>query len=216
MPRIGIVPDTKPKMTDAELMNLLNSKGIEVNLTEHPLWIIGVRGYYLSTMGDPTKEDRGIYDDAIFIYSEPVFRSFNANTNPANYSDKNFRKEGKGYEKGKKGIATLQTGLWLVHKFADHVPQSGAEPYLALCQRGRSVSVIRDGFDGKDYPDEGEFGINIHRGGYNKVSSLGCQTIYPDQWGGADGFVTVAKNLAIDFFGDTWKKVYIPYALIES
>lgn len=214
MATTGIVPHTKPQMSKEELLSFIRESGSSIDTQKHPLWIIGIRGYYLNTMGEAGKDDRGIYDDALFIYSEPVFRSFNANTNPANYANASFRREGSGFG-GNKGFATLNTGLWIVYKFDNHVPQSGGEPYLALCQRGRPVKVTRDGYNGNDYPDEGQFGINIHRGGYTKVSSVGCQTIHPDQWDGSSGFITVAKTLAVDFFEDQWRHTYIPYLLID-
>lgn len=77
------------------------------------------------------------------------------------------------------------------------------------------MTVIRDGVGAKDYACNGLYGINIHKGGYSQTSSEGCQTIYPEQWAGSNGFITVAKQLAEDYFGDRWEEVLIPYVLVE-
>jgi lysozyme len=109
---------------------------------------------------------------------------------------------GKGRSKG---IASLDAGLWYVHKFDLHDGR-----YLALCQRLGQVTVTRDGKP--PYPDTGMFGINIHKGGYNTTSSLGCQTIHPDQW---PAFIELAADQAQRWHGARWKDVVIPYVLLE-
>ncbi len=74
-----------------------------------------------------------------------------------------------------KGMATLEPGLWTF------IPGLHRGKYLALRQHG-TFRVMRDGRP-HDYEDIGDgFGINIHRGGFNGTSSLGCQTIVPEQW----------------------------------
>jgi hypothetical protein len=92
--------------------------------------------------------------------------------------------------------------LWRVHKLDLH-----AGKYLALCQRAGEVTVIRDGIDG-DYIDKGNFGINIHKGGYDRVSSTGCQTIYPDQW--PSFIATVQEQMKRN------KMKVMPYLLIDE
>ncbi len=81
---------------------------------------------------------------------------------------------------------------------------------MALCQRAGNVTVTRDG--NPPYKDTGSFGINIHKGGPNSTSSIGCQTIHPSQW---DSFIAVAQDQVRRYFGQAWKRQIVPYILIE-
>ncbi len=193
------VPNDTPRLSSTDLRMMISH--YEIDRTKHPVIVIGIRGYYLNTMGTVAKNDRNIYDDALFIDSPNVTASFNANTDPS------FFRKGKG--KGStKGMATLKPGLYMAHKFGLH-----NNKYLALVQRLGPVTVNRDG--DPDYEDTGtDFGINIHKGNYNhSTGSEGCQTIYPAQW---DSFINLAKDQAVRFFGKQWDKVVVPYVLIEK
>ena len=192
------VPNDRPRLSSTDLRMMISH--YEIDRTKHPVIVIGIRGYYLNTMGTVAKNDRNIYDDALFIDSPTVTASYNANTDPTFFR----RGTGKG---SSKGMATLKPGLWMAHKFGLH-----NNKYLALVQRLGAVTVIRDG--NPDYDDMGtDFGINIHRGSYNSTGSEGCQTIYPAQW---PSFITLAKDQAVRYFGTQWNKVVIPYVLIEK
>jgi hypothetical protein len=153
-------PQQKPDVT----ARILREHGVD---PEKHVAVLGVRGYYKQSMGDPTKNDRKLYDDAIFINSPRLHLSFNANVDPGA-----FRK-GYGKAESTKGIANLKAGNWK-YRLGLHKGD-----YLAGVQAAQVV-VIRDGEP--DYEDAGWFGINIHCGGITKVSSTGCQTITPDQW----------------------------------
>lgn len=191
-----MVPETKPRLSSTELRNKIAP--FKINRTLYPVLVIGIRGYYLNTMGAPGVNDRGIYDDAIFIETPSVTAAYNGNTDPSTYR--------KGVGRGvAKGIAVLKPGVWYVHKFDLHNGK-----YLALCQRLGEVIVTRDG--DPPYEDKGMFGINIHRGSYNSTSSLGCQTIHPSQW---DSFINLTVDQAKRYFGDKWNKSVIPYILLE-
>lgn len=194
----GIMAAKRPAMTREELLALIAPHGLD--RVKHPLIVVGIRGYYRNTMGAPNVNDRGIYDDAIFLDSADGFVSFNGNTDPSRY------RPGYGTAESTKGIASLNPGAWFVHRFDLHKGE-----YLALCQRLGKVTVTRDGINGP-YPDTGSFGINIHRGSYNGTSSLGCQTLHPDQWG---GFISLAENLARRYHGEKWKSTVIPYVLLD-
>lgn len=179
------VPNSRPGMKREVLEELI--KPFNIDREKYPLLVVGIRGYYLNSLGDEGKNDRGIYDDAIFLMTKNFFLSFNANTDPSVYRD---------------GIATLKPGFWPVYRFDLHRGQ-----YLALCQRAGEVTVYRDDEDN----ETGEFGINIHKGSYNSTSSLGCQTIYPDQW---EDFIDTAVGLAEKIWGNTWKRHTVGYLLL--
>jgi hypothetical protein len=202
------IPISRPRLTRTALIKRLADHTLANEIDpDKELIIVGIRGYYKKTMGDPTKNDRGIYDDALFILSPKGCVAFNGNTDPAEY------RPGFGSDDKTKGIASLAPGVWRVYKFADHKPADRKRsPYPAICQRAGKVTVWRDSEDGA-YEDTGNFGINIHKGGINRVSSVGCQTVPPDQW---DEFYDQAMKLAKSIHGESnWKTAVYPYVLIE-
>lgn len=193
-----ICPNNVPQMSRERIEELI--KPFNVDRQKYPILIVGIRGYYLNTMGEIGKNDRGIYDDAIFIHTTQIFRSYNANTDPSRY------RKGNGKSQNTKGMARLNAGIWYAHNLGNHKGQ-----YLALVQDSGEVTVTRDG--NPDYLDKGDFGINIHRGAYLGTSSLGCQTIFPDQW---KDFIKNVEQQAIKLFGAQKNSRVIPYILIEN
>ncbi|MBK7885110.1 MAG: hypothetical protein IPJ81_15995 [Chitinophagaceae bacterium] len=180
------IPKNKPQIRKEDL--LLKLKALHPDFVLPDFFVLGIRGYYKITMGDPTKNDRKIYDDAIFLIGKNEFFAYNGNTDPAAF---------------RQGIATLKPGIWPAYTFSLH-----KGTYLALCQRGGMVTVFRDGQE----EDTGYFGINIHMGGINSTSSEGCQTIPKPQW---PDFIKNAQLLAAKYYGKDWKKKVYTYTLIE-
>ena len=196
-------PAARPKMSRSELMSHVLSQTADRTLLHAPLLIVGVRGYYRDTMGAKGRNDRAIYDDALFVVSDDAFVAFNGNTDPGGY------RKGKGFGAGK-GMASLNPGVWKAYRLDMH--KRGAKgQHEALCQRAAPVTVTRDG--NPPYPDTGMFGINIHRGGWNSTSSAGCQTIPPDQW---PAFIATVTDQAKRLFGAAWRQEVIPYVLLEG
>ena len=193
--RRGSKPKARPRLTRAKLLAKL--KKFDIDFDKYPLVIVGIRGYYLNSMGAVGRNDRGIYDDALFILGKNTFAPFNGNVDPSSYRAKTSRR---------KGMATLKKGIYYAHRFDNH--RTSRSNYPAICQRAGNVIVHRDG-DKKLH--KGMFGINIHRGGRSTTSSAGCQTIHPDQW---DGFYQLSKSIAKRHFGKDWKKRIIPYVLL--
>lgn len=124
--------------------------------------VLGIRGYFRDSMGRKGENDRGIYDDAFIIAFHDRCVNFNGNTDPSGY---------------KIGIATLIKGVWRFIAGKHKLDQPHPRGYAAFRQLG-DFKVTRDGKG----EDQGYFGINFHRGGEDTTSSLGCQTVPPDQW----------------------------------
>lgn len=178
---------TKPKLSREEAV--IN---IPQNITEKVV-LLGIRGYYKRTMGDPSKNDRGIYDDAIFLISPDHFSAWNANTDPSVF---------------RKGIATLKTGVHYYKKGNHGISKpGGGYPALRPATRGEKLPVTRDGANGTAIDDFG-IAINIHKGSRNSTSSEGCQTIHPDQW---SDFINAVYDEMYRY-----KQEVIPYILIEQ
>lgn len=151
------LPSGRPRLERNAVEQILHTAKVTASVA-----IVGIRGYYRDSMGKPGLNDRGIYDDALFIISPSAFVSFNGNVDPS---------------VERKAIAVLQPGVWKYKLGIHGLSKPASQRYKALVQAG-PVTVLRD----QGGYDTGEFGINIHRGGVNGTSSLGCQTIPPDQW----------------------------------
>lgn len=190
---MSIIPINKPRAKQDVIESLIASAGVDRK--KYPVVVVGVRGYYLDSMGKPGVNDRGIYDDAIFLCTPTMFGAFNGNTDPSKY------RKGKGTGSGR-GMASLKPGLWTVYTYSTH---NGSKPHMALCQREGKVTVVRDG--NPNYDDYGNFGINIHRGGKG-TSSEGCQTIPPSQWKSFIGSAKAELN--------RYSQKIVPYLLVEE
>ncbi len=165
--RLPFLPPSKPRKSAADVAALAKTAGLD-DTALRGVYLVGIRGYYQDHHED---NQRGIYDDALFLCSPDLFLPVNANTDPGAY---------------RKGIATLKPGIWKYQLGTHGLSKPKDQQYQALVQAG-DVTVIRDGTG----PDTGKFGINIHRGGITVVSSLGCQTIPPAQW---PAFIALVKQ----------------------
>ncbi len=188
----NILPSAKPRLSSQQLHEAIAYFSIDRNT--YPLILIGIRGYYLQTMGQKNVNDRGIYDDAIFIDSPSATISFNANTDPSLIHP---------------GSALLQPGVYYAHRFDIHYGKHSQHP--AICQRCGPVTILRDGQTTTETGSQ--YGINIHKGGNYTTGSQGCQTIPPAQW---KAFYDVAKSEAKRLYGENWNKMIIPYVLLEN
>ncbi|QUS40565.1 hypothetical protein RPMA_18275 [Tardiphaga alba] len=177
---MSIVPKSLPQITRDALL----AKVAALKISQ-PVFLVGMRGYYLDTMGKPKVNDRGIYDDAMILVGPNHFSTYNANTDPSVF---------------RKHIASLRPGLWSYRLGIHGLSKPKSQQYQALVQADK-VTVDRDG----EGAETGFFGINIHRGGVNTTSSLGCQTIVPAQW---PAFIANVK----DQLARAGQKT-IPYAL---
>lgn len=189
-----MIPPAKPQLSRADLLKRIKKTHPDFEPPE--FYLVGIRGYYRDTMGAPGTNDRGIYDDAIFLVTDRVYASFNANTDPSAFRPATSKR---------KGMASLVPGVYPVYRFDVH---NGTFPHPAICQRIGPVTVTRDG-SGEDV---GMFGINIHRGGNRSTSSEGCQTLPPGQW---EGFYAVAKAEAQRLWGERWNRTPVTYVLLS-
>jgi len=153
----NMLPSDKPRLSRSEAVGLLSLAGISDKVA-----ILALPGYYLRSMGDPSKNDRGIYDDALMVITPDAYVTFNGNTDPSI---------------ARKGIATLKPGVWRYKPGIHGLSRPAAQRYAAFVQAA-PVTVVRDGAG----EDTGFFGINIHKGSNTTTSSLGCQTVPPGQW----------------------------------
>lgn len=179
---MSIKPPNRPLQDRLKTLEILAAHGVTDLVA-----LLGMRGYYRDSLGIPGVNDRGIYDDAIFLVSPSAYAAFNANTDPS---------------MRRRGVAVLKVGSWR-YKPGSHTPPSTRKSYPALRQAG-PVIVIRDQVGERTKTQD----INIHKGGYRTTSSLGCQTIFPDYWQGFIGLTYAELN--------RYGQATIPYLLIEQ
>lgn len=184
------IPKAKPQLSVDAVDKIIAFK--KIDRKKYPVVIVGVRGYFMNSMGKVGVNDRGLFDDSGFVRSPSNFTAVNFNTDPSGY------RKGKGFGAGK-GMACLKEGTWL-YKIGPH---KGRSPAL---RQAAPVTVIRDG--SPPYEHTGDHAINHHWGSSVGTSSAGCQTVPPAQWPSYIGaIVTETKRYG--------QKV-IPYILISE
>lgn len=171
-----MLPTSRPRITRESVIDLLIAQALWKDRTLKKVVLVGIRGYYLNTMGEQAQNDRGIYDDAIIILTPSTIHAFNGNTDPSRY---------------RSGVASLVAPQRIRYRKGWHGYNS-RHGHPAFRQDS-PVIIARDGDTGRGhrtadgfFTDAGlaKFWINLHRGGHSTTSSAGCQTIPPNQWRG--------------------------------
>ena len=181
-----MIPASRPKASRTIVERLAKKAAKELPT----VYLVGVRGYYRDTLGKPGTNDRGIYDDAIFIVGPETFAAFNANTDPSVF---------------RKGIASLVPGVHWYRPGKHGISRpGGGYPAFRPATKNEELPVTRDGVVN---PRPG-VAINIHRGGRNTTSSEGCQTIPPAQWDAFHALLTKELKVA--------GQSKFPYILLEG
>ena len=155
-----------PQLSEADVRAVLTANSIHRSVFAEKVCLLGIRGYYMDSMGEPHRNDRRIYDDAIFVASPRGVQAFQANVDP------NGHRRGSGTGAGK-GMAMLKPGI--------HLYGTGPHRGRRAFRQCEPFTVIRDG--DPPYAHTGWHAINLHSGGRRSTSSLGCQTIPSDTWG---------------------------------
>lgn len=163
---MAIQPSQKPALALERVDYLLKRKGYDKHRSK--VILVGIRGYYLDTIGEKGKNDYGHYDDFLAWVWPTGYATFNANTDPSRIG---WNPNAGRY------MARLRTGIW------DFVMRKHKNSYEAFGQGENKVAVDR--VNEKNMVMDvttGLFGINIHKGGENSTSSEGCITLPADQW----------------------------------
>lgn len=150
-----ILPPARPQASRADILKYITAEGLD--LAAEKAIVVGVRGYYLNTMGQPHKNDRNLYDDAMFLVTaDGDMRSYNCNVDPSKY---------------RKGMASLVPGIYKLVKWMHH-------------GKYKALQIVRDDVTRDSTPghDVGRHGINFHYGGDRDTWSEGCQTFPQAQY----------------------------------
>ena len=150
-----------PRLATKTVREILAANRVD----ESRVAMVAIRGYYLDSMGRPGGNDRGIWDDAMFVVWPDGIARFQGNTDPSGY------RKGQGTGRSK-GMAVLKPGI---HRYG-----KGKHKGRLAFRQCEPFTVVRDG--DPPYEHKEWHGINLHSGGYTSTSSLGCQTLTAKTW----------------------------------
>lgn len=191
-PSSSLLPANRPAQKDAVTRAIYTrfSDLVPADRRKDAVAIVAIRGYYLKTMGSETTNDRGVYDDAIFVLEPNNVHNFNGNTDPGKFA---------------RGVARLKSHQAVRYRPGMHGFNRKGGPYPAFRQDS-DCTVIRDEIGEDTDSANSRFWINLHRGGNTTTSSLGCQTIPPHQW---NEFKTLVDGLLKRYGQDTFYYVLV-------
>ncbi len=142
---------------------------------------LAVRGYRLRTMGNPERNDVGIFDDAFFLCTPDGFHPENANTDPSRL----------GWNPGVgKPYGLLQPGVWWFYPGAHRgvrpafrqADDAAVAKKFGIPHDGKFKVVRTWGHDDpRNYLEWGYQQVNMHPAGMNTTSSWLCLTLPLDR-----------------------------------
>lgn len=227
---MSLLPKSRPKMPAAEVLLKTHTALVEepgangaAILSDCPVMVLGIRGYYRDSMGRLGFQDFGIFDDAGFLVVGEEVTAFNWNCDPVRVGfnpgvGKQFAQLvpgvwpfRRGPHKGRPGHLRQLRGSELTDSFTDKKFQLG--DYFEDYRRAGNFKVRRvtqrgEGGYGEGPGEIGYQAINIHEGTKNSTGSWGCQTLPPDQWREFSRKVYAAM--------DKFRQPWVPYVLVEG
>lgn len=174
---MAIKPANRPQMDHLEALNILGAAG----LSKSKACFLMLRGYFLDTMGVKGKNDRRIYDDALFYVEANQFLACNANADPNGY------RSGHGEAEDTMGMLTIKDPQICYYKPGLHKGRPAFRQNRPLYGWRDADSSVKESkiqvVDGiKVYTVFGEFAANLHDSPETSTSSLGCLTVPKPQF----------------------------------
>ena len=156
------------------------------------VYFVMVRGYRKHSMGNPDRNDTGIFDDAAFLCTPTLFLAENSNTDPS--------KLGWNPGVGKPYGMLKSNHVWCFYPGAHkgHRPSfrqaddQAVAKMFGIPHDGRfEVTRMWGHNDPRNYDEWGHQQVNIHRAGISTTSSWLCLTIPIDR---CDAFLQIATD----------------------
>ena len=178
------LPPMNPPLAKKNDVESLALAGWRSDGNEGPLpsvYVLAVRGYRFATMGNPERNDCGIWDDAFFLVTPDGFFPENANTDPSRL----------GWNPGVgKPYGLLQPGVWYFYP-GPHKGRPGCFRQADDAQVAAKLGIPHEGKfkvmrmwgygDSRNYIEWGHQQVNVHPGAMSSTSSWLCLTLPYDR-----------------------------------
>lgn len=160
-----------PRLAAASVLAIVEAN--KVPRDRYPVCVVAIRGYRLDSVGEAGRNDRGYFDDAMFVVAPApgggdMVMAWNGNTDPT--------------PRWRRRVATLCPGIHIFGTGKHPISRPGGYPAF---RQAEVFTVTRDGYGGRRF--RGFFGINLHCaagwfGSFGRTSSLACQTVPKPDW----------------------------------
>ena len=178
-------PSSRPKATPAQwkaaALKIWKADGNKGPLPE--AYVVVCPGYYLNSMGEVGRNDRGINDDAFYIHGIDIAAAFNGNADPSIHrSEIATLKPGQivWYRPGPHGIGRPSEHEAFRQDSPVIVKRDNLVKPAGFVHKTRGVSLGDGYWTDANYPSR--FWTNLHRQSWQSTSSEGCLTIPREQW----------------------------------
>lgn len=169
---------------------------------------IWVRGYRFKTMGNPERNDTGIFDDAAFLCTPTLFMAENSNTDPSRLGWNSS--VGKPYGMLKPGVWWFYPGAHKGRRPAFRQADDVAVASIFGIPHAGKFHVTRmwGWNDSRNYDEWGHQQVDIHPASLSSTSSWLCLTLPVDR---SDAFLQTSTDEL-----KRYKQKIIPVILLDG